>query len=247
MCVCVCGIKELKRVLLTSIEYKFSLYRLSFYFSFCWGDLRHGITVHVIMVEQATSLLRSFYLQWTGLQCARSVQTFRPVVLCCGLTRTWTVPYGTGCSELIGANLLSSLFSIQCRRWFSRVPIFGSSVSSEPEFCFLVFFYIDAELSISCCVCDTLVFHVFLYFFCVQISCQYHKSRWPWNICSLLKWARPFYVISVSVSRFKQQTAWTLKLRSLGFCETSVINYHSTLGKIAKERTSLENKYFFTM
>ena len=82
VCVCVCTIKALKRVLLTSIEYKFSLYRLSFYFFVCWCAPGRGTTVHFVMTEEATSLLRSRCMQWKGLFCAPSFLTFRPLVFC---------------------------------------------------------------------------------------------------------------------------------------------------------------------
>ena len=157
VCVCVCTIKALKRVLLTSIEYKFSLYRLSFYFSVWWCAPGHDIAVRFVVTEEATSLLRSCYMQWKGLFYAPSFLTFRPLVFC-GYRRTRKILYETGCSELI--RQVSFLHFSVYRAVFDSPEsrCFLSSVSSEPEFCFQVCFYVGAEFSISVCVCDALDF-----------------------------------------------------------------------------------------
>lgn len=82
VCVCMCSIQALKRVLLTSIEYKYSLCRLFSYFSVWWLALARGTTVHFAMTEEAMSLYDLATCNGRGLFYAPSFLTFCLLVVC---------------------------------------------------------------------------------------------------------------------------------------------------------------------
>jgi hypothetical protein len=109
----VCCSKVLKRVLLTSTEYKISLCRLYFYFAFCCCSFRHGTAAHFNTARQATSPLRPFHVQLKDdLPCARSFLTFLPAA-CCGFDENANDSLRDRVLRIRYPNLFASYFIIR--------------------------------------------------------------------------------------------------------------------------------------